>query len=499
MSLSSTGQYQTAVINGGYIYTSSNYGVTWTQNTSAPSTYWSLVAISSTGQYQTVVINGGRIYTSSNYGVTWTQNTSAPSDNWQSVSISSTGQYQTAVINGGYIYNNVISNLITINNANINGINGIFFTANIGTTNTGILTVGPDITLNGSNGGGQFDSVTVIGTTNTGNLTVGTGITLNGSTGGGQFDSITVAGTTDTAYLTVGPYIIIDGSTGGGQFDSITVAGTTDTGILTVGPDITLDGSTGNAQIGNIITGVSSVAQLGNVSIYGNGTIYDVSGNLFVYNANVTGTANIGTLSMGSNITLTASTGNVTFGNANITGTANIGTSFNNNINLLGNTTIGNINALSSANILTVYGNSTFSNITYNNQINEKVVSTVPSGITINMDYNQSAVLYLTTTGYVGNTTLNIANIPNASDRNRSYIFTIVGNHYGGIITTLNLNGSINKPIYYNGGSASVTGSFPGTFTNYYNNVISVQQIGLLGNVNVNNGYAISSVSFFTL
>jgi len=108
VSLSSTGQYQSAVVNGGSIYTSSDSGQTWTANTSAPvnlNLNWDSVSISSTGQYQTAIVSGGSIYTSSDSGQTWTANTSAPTSvNWDSVSISSTGQYQTAVVSGGSIY-----------------------------------------------------------------------------------------------------------------------------------------------------------------------------------------------------------------------------------------------------------------------------------------------------------------------------------------------------------------------------------------------------------
>ena len=104
VSLSSSGQYQTAVARGSGIYTSSNYGQTWTQNNSAPSANWYSVSLSSSGQYQTAVISDGRIHTSSNYGQTWILNNSAPSADWYSVSLSSSGQYQTAIIYGGTVY-----------------------------------------------------------------------------------------------------------------------------------------------------------------------------------------------------------------------------------------------------------------------------------------------------------------------------------------------------------------------------------------------------------
>ena len=40
-----SGKYQTAVVSGGYIYRSTDYGVTWNQATSDTSRYWRSVAI----------------------------------------------------------------------------------------------------------------------------------------------------------------------------------------------------------------------------------------------------------------------------------------------------------------------------------------------------------------------------------------------------------------------------------------------------------------------
>ena len=104
VSLSSTGQYQSAVVMSGNIWTSSDYGVTWTSRTAPGSLGWISVSLSSTGQYQSAVVSGGHIWTSTDYGVTWTSRTSPGSNNWTGVSLSSTGQYQTAVVYGGNIW-----------------------------------------------------------------------------------------------------------------------------------------------------------------------------------------------------------------------------------------------------------------------------------------------------------------------------------------------------------------------------------------------------------
>jgi hypothetical protein len=73
--MSSNGQYQTAVVYQGNIWTSSDYGATWIEQTGlgAPTAnqIWKSVSVSSTGKYQTSVVTGvGNIWTSSNYGIT---------------------------------------------------------------------------------------------------------------------------------------------------------------------------------------------------------------------------------------------------------------------------------------------------------------------------------------------------------------------------------------------------------------------------------------------
>ncbi|MBM3206472.1 MAG: hypothetical protein FJZ43_02535 [Candidatus Staskawiczbacteria bacterium] len=100
IAMSSDGTTQTAVPNGGQIYTSSDSGVTWTARN--PSRTWFGVAMSSDGTKQTAVVAGGQIYTSSNSGVTWTARDSSRS--WYDVAMSSDGTKQTAVVFGGQIY-----------------------------------------------------------------------------------------------------------------------------------------------------------------------------------------------------------------------------------------------------------------------------------------------------------------------------------------------------------------------------------------------------------
>ena len=116
MALSSSGQYQTALFtDGGSIYTSSNYGSTWTQNTNAPTNaYWRSVSLSGSGQYQlasTGYTDVGSIYFSSNYGSTWSTSSYAPttSSYWGLVLMSKSAQYFFASSTGWYACQNSIS------------------------------------------------------------------------------------------------------------------------------------------------------------------------------------------------------------------------------------------------------------------------------------------------------------------------------------------------------------------------------------------------------
>jgi hypothetical protein len=135
ISISSTGQYQTAVASNGNIHISYNFGANWSDlsaNGAPINANWYSVSISATGQYQTACVSGGGgIYISSNFGANWSL-VSAVNGIWYSVSISSTGQYQSAVsaapTPGIYISSNFGVNwsLVPVQNgvpANLNWLN----------------------------------------------------------------------------------------------------------------------------------------------------------------------------------------------------------------------------------------------------------------------------------------------------------------------------------------------------------------------------------------
>jgi len=95
-----------AVVYGGQIYTSSNYGSTWTLQRASQSTTWTSIASDSTGQYLVASVYSGSIYTSTNYGATWTARTSGvpASAQFQSVTSDGSGKYLATVVSGGTIY-----------------------------------------------------------------------------------------------------------------------------------------------------------------------------------------------------------------------------------------------------------------------------------------------------------------------------------------------------------------------------------------------------------
>jgi hypothetical protein len=110
---SASGQYVTALAATGDIYTSSDYGAAWandTANTPLSGSYWQKVSSSASGQYliaTTFHNNAGYIYTSSDYGATWandTTNTALSGLDWQSTATSYSGQYLAAVAYGKDVY-----------------------------------------------------------------------------------------------------------------------------------------------------------------------------------------------------------------------------------------------------------------------------------------------------------------------------------------------------------------------------------------------------------
>jgi photosystem II stability/assembly factor-like uncharacterized protein len=101
IAMSHTGKQQTAVVNGGQIYISGNYGESWIAKDSNRNWYGP-IAMSYSGDIQTATVDSGQIYVSTDYGNTWVAKDS--NRNWNGVAMSSSGARQTAVVYGGQIY-----------------------------------------------------------------------------------------------------------------------------------------------------------------------------------------------------------------------------------------------------------------------------------------------------------------------------------------------------------------------------------------------------------
>jgi hypothetical protein len=102
---SSDGTKLAAVVSGGYIYTSTNSGASWTAQTASGIRNWTSITSSSDGTKLAAVVWGSDyIYTSTDSGVTWTARTGSGSRSWYSIASSSDGTKLVAGTNKDYIY-----------------------------------------------------------------------------------------------------------------------------------------------------------------------------------------------------------------------------------------------------------------------------------------------------------------------------------------------------------------------------------------------------------
>ena len=101
---SADGTKLAAVVSGGSIYTSTNSGATWTEQTAAGSRYWYSITASADGTKLAAVPYSGYIYTSTDSGATWTEQTAAGSRKWQSIASSADGTRLAVGVYGGPIY-----------------------------------------------------------------------------------------------------------------------------------------------------------------------------------------------------------------------------------------------------------------------------------------------------------------------------------------------------------------------------------------------------------
>jgi len=93
LGISANGGYVTVGINSNNIYTSKDFGVSWTP--SGIKANWSTISLSSDGRYQVAGIKDGKIYVSSDYGATWMARGKV--DGWFDIKISPDGKYQMSL------------------------------------------------------------------------------------------------------------------------------------------------------------------------------------------------------------------------------------------------------------------------------------------------------------------------------------------------------------------------------------------------------------------
>jgi hypothetical protein len=105
-----TGAKLAAVVNNGYIYTSSDSGETWATSTGSGVRFWRSIVSDTTGTKLAAVANGEYIYTSTDSGFSWaTSSLSVGSRNWYSITSDASGTKLAAVVYNGYIYTSVDS------------------------------------------------------------------------------------------------------------------------------------------------------------------------------------------------------------------------------------------------------------------------------------------------------------------------------------------------------------------------------------------------------
>jgi hypothetical protein len=97
---SADGTKLAAVVNNGFLYTSTDSGATWVQRNSTR--FWLSVASSADGNKLAACVSTGQIFTSTDAGVNWTAR--ATNRDWRSIASSADGTKLAAVVFGGQIY-----------------------------------------------------------------------------------------------------------------------------------------------------------------------------------------------------------------------------------------------------------------------------------------------------------------------------------------------------------------------------------------------------------
>ena len=107
------GKFLAAVVDGGHLYTSRDYGATWQDRSSgsiASNMKWGSITMSSDGKFLAAVVNGGHVYTSNDYGETWLNKSLEVFGmrlNWFDITMSGDGKLLAAVVFRDLVYTSV--------------------------------------------------------------------------------------------------------------------------------------------------------------------------------------------------------------------------------------------------------------------------------------------------------------------------------------------------------------------------------------------------------
>jgi hypothetical protein len=108
----------------GHVYTSTDYGVTWTLQGGSPTNYWYNIASSADGGRLFACASPGGVYMSADGGVSWARQSIAD-QNWHSVTCSDDGVKAAAVyastVSSGGAYYMQIAPAFTASTVGVNG------------------------------------------------------------------------------------------------------------------------------------------------------------------------------------------------------------------------------------------------------------------------------------------------------------------------------------------------------------------------------------------
>jgi len=158
-----------ACVNGGFIYYSSNGGVSWTQQATVKA--WTGIATGAVSGYAVACVAGGGIYYTTNSGTTWTLSASAPTANWSAIcsDVRTSSNYVFACVNGGGVYQStnggstwaLISGSVTANWTAMTAFNYNMYVVNTNLTNGCYRYFGSSLQAVTTSPSGNFNSVLV--------------------------------------------------------------------------------------------------------------------------------------------------------------------------------------------------------------------------------------------------------------------------------------------------------------------------------------------------